>query len=471
MTEPPADTVPRKAKKLPFKPTALRRGASTQNLTGPDEPPANDDGLQLFRRAREMEHIVAAEQERRLKRRQQQDEERRVSAESKRRLDEESGALDASQETQAEQEEKLLNRLVRLHLPALANSSEPMTPPGSKRTKLSSPLSQPNATGLAVVTSPSLRSPVQPITPSSRHGGKDEGDSGSAAIVALDSDSDVEIVVTPSKERQSVEIVADEPAEEDEFEEYVRRAEQQRARDRAALGIGQDGAAVKEKVEILVTSAVPDAKPCCMRFLFDKPLRLVRDSWTALQRKKGVRLPLEPGEGDDDIVLTWRRKKVYTFSTLLSLGVRPQGNGRVKVDGPSGLGLTDSRTRVHMEAWTPQLFQEMEREEEVRRKREAGELSGTEDETQEPSEAAAAASPPAEVKLRVVLKARDLDDVKLTVRPETTVEALVTGFRAQRAIPPERDVGLWFDGERMADETTMADADIDDMDTIEVHVK
>lgn len=80
-------------KKLPFKPTALRRLAApkptpTPASTQPDEEEEvkeggdddDDDGLSLFRRAKEMAPIVAADRERRLKRHQkhQMDVERRI---------------------------------------------------------------------------------------------------------------------------------------------------------------------------------------------------------------------------------------------------------------------------------------------------------------------------------------------------------------------------------------------------------
>ncbi len=143
-------------------------------------------------------------------------------------------------------------------------------------------------------------------------------------------------------------------------------------------------------------------------------------------------------------------------------------------------GFNESRTRVHMQAWTPALFAQMERdeEEEARRRRhdddsddEVG-VTGTqatdpgEDVDDEQEESAAA-----EVMVRVILKSRDLEPVKLKVRPETTTETLVAAFRAQRDVPDGVDVGLRFDGMQLAMGATMADADIDDMDTIEVHVK
>lgn len=279
----------------------------------------------------------------------------------------------------------------------------------------------------------------------------------------------MKVIATPPVRRRSSVVIVDSapapppppPADDDEFGEYVRKAEEQRARDTALLRSGVDKGQGRETVDILVTSTVLNAGPCRMKFLFDKPLRVVRNSWVALQRRNGVQLPLL---NDDDVILTWRRKKVFIFSTLLSLGIRPQGDGRLEVDGHDREGLADNRTRVHMEAWTPELFQEMEQQEALRRKREAGELDESEDEARDEP-------PTPEVRIRVILKARGLEDVKLTVRPETTVETLLIGFRTQRSIGSDKAVSVVFEGERLEEHVTMEDADIADMDLIDVHVK
>ncbi|KAG6014862.1 hypothetical protein E4U54_004760, partial [Claviceps lovelessii] len=84
--------MPPKAKKLPFKPTALGKTAS--RLAGAGGASADtkkeqygDDGLDLFRRSKEMQPIMEAERERRLlrkkrkqKQKQDQEEERRKAA-------------------------------------------------------------------------------------------------------------------------------------------------------------------------------------------------------------------------------------------------------------------------------------------------------------------------------------------------------------------------------------------------------
>ncbi|ODA79636.1 hypothetical protein RJ55_05230 [Drechmeria coniospora] len=488
---------PKKAKKLPFKPTALGKHSLPKRPSADDND--DDDDLALFRRSKEMEPIMAAERERRLQKRQRLGEERRQTSDegSKRPLDDDEARPHDEPAADVERAAEIQGRSEE-PLDSLATGSSSavngervgnvVTPPSSsKRSRIETTPSKGsilNSEEAQPVTahSPTMRTSRSrsiPPTPIQDWGGTGPGpmpaSTGAAAgVITLDSDSDDDLVFmsSPSGHQAggSVEVVvaASAPApgspapEDDEFEEYVRKAEEQRARDRAMTGADMEGNVQKEAVEIYVTSTVPDTTACRMKFLFGRPLRLVRDTWVAMQRHKGVELPLQQ---EDDAILTWRRKKVYASSNLLNLGIRPQGDGRLAVDGSARDGLTDGRTRVHMEIWTPELFREMEREEEMRRKREAGELSSDEDVED------AIEEPEPEVKLRVILKARGLDDVKLTVRQETTVETLATGFRTQRGIALNKDVGIWFDGERLKEEVTMLEADIDDMDTLEVHVK
>lgn len=285
----------------------------------------------------------------------------------------------------------------------------------------------------------------------------------SRAFLNSNDEANIQIAPAPTTQRGNLEpgssfIAGD---ENDEFAKYIHKAEEQRAQEQALLG--PDQAAAPETIDILVTSTVPDTKPCCFKFLFNKQLRLARNTWLALQKAKGTLLDIEK---EDDIVLTWRRKRVYAFSTLLDLGIRPQGNGQAILDGYSTNGLVKGRTRVYMEAWTWGLFQAMEREEQLKRKRETGELPDRGDSAPVGEEL-----PAPEVKIRVILKAHNRADVKLTVRPGTTVKTLITGFRTQQSIGSDTNVEVWFDGEKLEEHVTMNEADIDDMDMFEVHVK
>jgi hypothetical protein len=133
-------------------------------------------------------------------------------------------------------------------------------------------------------------------------------------------------------------------------------------------------------------------------------------------------------------------------------------------------GLSEDRTRVHFEAWTPATFAEMERDEALRNvPQPSSPLHNSRAQEVEEEEE--------EVKLRVILRARDLEDVRLTVRPATTGETLASGFRRQLAdtkpevLSANPSITLWFDGEQLEEHVTLEEADITDKDIIEVHLK
>ncbi|KAM0424727.1 hypothetical protein ACHAPT_010037 [Fusarium lateritium] len=503
-----ADKAPAVKKKLPFKPTALRRFAAPKPSTQPEKEEEeegvkesdDDDGLSLFRRAKEMAPIVAADRERRLKRHLKH---REVEMDFDRRLGEAMGEKRPREDSEevANQEEPIVSddagpgvdpsqsSPVRPRSSATAEQpatqdatdrpSELVTPPPSKRSRLSSSSSSkkpipavelddddpfPDASPTPFQQKPSTpsRAPkmVRPAPALNN-------------VISIDSDSDSDVVsLKPSSTRRSTSIVelvdrtssrpspkepSPPPPEDDEFAEYVRKAKERRDRDKALLQTGLDGQSRKEFVDIVIMSQVPGTKPLKIKYLFDKPLRLARETWSSYQNKSGVSIPA------DDVILTWRKKKIYNTSTLISLGIRPQGDGRVIAEGQGSEGFEDNRSLVHVEAWTPELFQEMERNEELRRRREAGDISDEEDEQEE--------EPAEDVKLKVMLKSRDLEDLGLTIRPETTVETLITCFRAQRKVDPSKQVGLWWDGERLEEHITMEEAEIEDMDTLEVYIQ
>jgi hypothetical protein len=502
-------------KKLPFKPTALRKPAPKPSQ--PEEAKdSDDDGLALFRRRKEMAPIMAADLDRRLKKRRavELEEERRQieTTEEKRARDESEGIQDSSVLSQdgsnnvqeypssvppnhetptAEQVSTQDGADCTRFVSLLCNSepssdflSELVTPPPSKRSKV-----DPNSTQKPLLSmqtndddeeededpfpdaSPTPGVRPQPDSPSPIRNRKPEitppQPKQATQAITIDSDSDdeatpdqpttrrsssTEINLTSTK--PSKEPTPPPPAEDDEFTEYIRRAEENRARQQALQSANTNDSPKKEVISIMITSTIPNSGVLVAKFLFDKQLRIARDAWVKHQRKKG--LDLNP----DDIVLTWRRSKIYNTSTLANLGIRPSGNGRVEADGLGSAGFKDNRSVVHIEAWTPELFHEMEQNEELQRRRDAGELSEEEEPEQEERE-----------KFIIVLKGRDIEPLECKVMPETTVDTLIAVFRKQRQIGSDKEVSLWWDGDRLEEHVEMEQAEIEEHDTIEVHVQ
>lgn len=72
-----------------------------------------------------------------------------------------------------------------------------------------------------------------------------------------------------------------------------------------------------------------------------------------------------------------------------------------------------------------------------------------------------------------MLKSKEHDPLKLTTREETDVETLIEAFRTQRDVGPEWEVSIWFDGERLEEDSLVTDIDIDpdEANQLEVLVK
>ncbi|RGP74319.1 ubiquitin supergroup [Fusarium longipes] len=498
-------------KKLPFKPTALRKAAPKPSQPE-DAKDSDDDGLDLFRRRKEMAPIMAADLDRRMKKRRaaesEEERQQRQTTEEKPSRDESEDIQDPgvltrddsntiqedpssvhqSHETPASEQALTQDgtecaRFVHLLCSSGSSSdlpSELVTPPPSKRSKLDSNSTQKPPLNTQTDdededpfpdASPTPRVRPQPGPQSLTGSRKPEiTPPQSKQTITIDSDSDDEAKPSQPTRRHSSSIEMNlasakppkEPtptppaaaAEDDEFAEYIRRAEANRARQQALQSVSTNDSPKKEVISVMITSTIPNSGVLMAKFLFDKQLRIARDAWVKHQLKKG--LDLNP----DDIVLTWRRSKIYNTSTLTSLGIRPSSNGGVEADVLGSAGFKDNRSVVHIEAWTPELFQEMEQNEELQRRRDAGEVSDDEEPQQEERE-----------RFIIMLKGRDIEPLECKVMPETTVDTLIAVFRKQRQIGTDREVSLWWDGDRLEEHVEMEQAEIEEHDTIEVHVQ
>lgn len=503
-------------KRLPFKPTALRKAAPKPSQ--PEEANgSDDDGLSLFSRRKEMEPIVQADRDRRTKKRRAADleEERRQleTTEEKQARDEpedakDSGVLSQDDSNNVQEDppsvqpssDTLVAELASTQdgaecarfaflscdpEPSVDSFSELVTPPPSKRSKPDSDSTQRPLLSMQTDgeededpfpdASPTPRARPQPDSPSPIRSRKPEFTPPQpkkiTEPISIDSDSEDEVKPSQMAKRRSSSIEINDltspkpskepsqppPAaavEDDEFAEYIRRAEENRARQQALQSANTNDSPKKEVISVMITSTIPGSGILMAKFLFDKQLRIARDAWVKHQQKKG--LDIKP----DDIILTWRRNKLYNTSTLTGLGIRPSGNGKVEADGLGSAGFREDRSVVHIEAWTPELFQEMEQNEELQRRRDAGELS--DDEEPQPEE---------REKFIIMLKGRDIEALECKVMPETTVDTLIAVFRKQRQVGSDKEVSLWWDGDRLEEHVEMEQAEIEEHDTIEVHVQ
>jgi hypothetical protein len=206
-------------------------------------------------------------------------------------------------------------------------------------------------------------------------------------------------------------------------------------------------------VEILITSRLEGTKPLMVKRKMGQRLQEVRQAWCDKQLLPG---PLTAADLRSAIFLSWRNKRLFDYTTCKMLPLRIDGRGKLSGDGIDGEG------RIHLEAWTDEAYALYQKELAAQQRKEQG-LEDDEDLAEQEKQEA--------VKVKLILKARNLENFKLVVKPTTTVEKMVTAFRSARDVPDGKDVALYFDGERLEPDSTVEDADLGDMDAVEVHIR
>ncbi|OBT76648.1 hypothetical protein VF21_05314 [Pseudogymnoascus sp. 05NY08] len=252
---------------------------------------------------------------------------------------------------------------------------------------------------------------------------------------------------------------ANPPSDDDElYADLIAAARRQPATTAAAPSNAPD-----PTLTILITSPLPNTTPLLIRRRLSQRLKDVRLAWC-------VRQPPHAGAAGANIFLTYRGLRVWDTSTCGSMGVKISRAGGVLDDGGGGEGGD-----VHLEAWTREAFEAYKAAEEERARN--AHLGLENDDSGVGGVAAAAEAAPSqqqpqEEKLRIILRAKDMPEVKLRVKVTTKIADLVAAFRAQReAEVGGRSVELWFDGDRMEEDDCVGDADLEDLSGVDVVVR
>ncbi|KAI0894787.1 hypothetical protein F4806DRAFT_97129 [Annulohypoxylon nitens] len=281
-------------------------------------------------------------------------------------------------------------------------------------------------------------------------------------IIALEDDSDPEVITSKGQR---------EDEEEDPSEYYIRlareRAEKEKAEREARQKRG-DSAAIDEDdpiIQILIHSHMRGINTFLFRRRLSQRLNVVYQTWIEQQIVKGGNVPRPVLE---TMFFTWKGNKVYPHTTLKTLGIKPERDGSLYPDWKSDQEGYRGRDKVFFEAWTQQLYDEYLEEKEKQRLQHLNELEGVYEGSQEPEAPQASQE---EKKIRIHFKAKDKQPTKATVRPSTTAAQLVKAYRRLANIPDDTTIELHWDGEVLEDETTVEEADIEDMDSLEVHIK
>ncbi|KAI1504292.1 hypothetical protein F5X99DRAFT_406011 [Biscogniauxia marginata] len=493
---------------LPFKRTVKRKT--------PIKSPENDDGLSLFSRSKEffpsvledqqrraLEKAAKAEQEEkeRLAREREDEEEsalreqflreaesakkrRRVSAVRDEDEDEEDSGQDGEDDDVFSDKPRKPRKssIIPPQTPTskrarsiLSSSKGGSRAPHSRSHKSETPAFNLDDDGDEIVeyAKPSTRSTTSAVQ------SRKKPDKASSALLkdgASDSDSDLEMYDgNPDGQHQEESKDDDDDSDATRYVkmamERIERAKQERlAREAAAAAGGasavNDGNAL---VEMLVGSCLDGIKPISFKVRTRQPLKVMFDTWLEQQDKRKIL----PRALLQDMFFTWKGNRVYPHTTLETLNIRPDAAGQLYPAWRSGQDGFHNRNKVYFEAWTKELYAECQREKERERKHELGEWDDDDDAAgdAEQGQAAGASDPDGEKRVRVIFRAKDLPPRNATLRSNTTVAMMIKVVRKLAKVPADKTVELHFDGEILEEDMTVEEADIGDMESVEVHIR
>jgi hypothetical protein len=128
-------------------------------------------------------------------------------------------------------------------------------------------------------------------------------------------------------------------------------------------------------------------------------------------------------------------------------------DGRFASDGEG----FDDHGRLHFEAWTEDLFAAYQNSNQ--QQQDGGEdQEGAEEDQDQPE------------RIRLLLQARDME-LRLKVKATTSIKKICDSVRSGMSIPAEKDIALYFDGDKLEPDMTVEDAELTDMDKVEVHIR
>lgn len=231
---------------------------------------------------------------------------------------------------------------------------------------------------------------------------------------------------------------------------------------------GETGAAA----EILIESRLEGLPNLKIKIQISKKMQLVREAWAAKTKQRlQVDGPTIKPAVIDGMFFTWRGNKIYDFTTLSSLGIKPVDSRGSLL--PISKGLVEGYVgwdKVHIEAWTQELYEQYQARMDRESRRKRGELD---DDDASGAGSDGEPEPAPKPRLRLVLRSKNNGEQPLRVPPDCTVRLMVKAFRAQKKdkLPPDACIELHFDGEVLDETSTVEDAGIEDGDVIEVHLR
>lgn len=212
-------------------------------------------------------------------------------------------------------------------------------------------------------------------------------------------------------------------------------------------------------VQILVTSRIEGTKPLMIKRKLSQRLKDVKYAWCDKQVLDGRPVPEEIKRM---IFLSWRGNKVFDVTSCKAMGLTTDASGRLRIDGEG----FDEEGRIHLEAWTEEIFDEFKKQKAAERKRLI--LNPMEEEDEQKSDEIKGEE---EVqRFRIILKSKDRLEFRLQVKPTTQISKMIGAFRDQYKIAGNVNISFYLDGDKLDPNSVVADIDLEELTTIDVHV-
>ncbi|EWC44606.1 hypothetical protein DRE_06595 [Drechslerella stenobrocha 248] len=230
-------------------------------------------------------------------------------------------------------------------------------------------------------------------------------------------------------------------------------------------------------IGILVVSRIEGTKPKVFNRKFGQTLGKVRETWGEMQGFTADQI--------EKLVLVWQNDtRVFDSTVPRSLGIRFDKEGKMFLDGNQrrgSLGRVDrdeqeairegidpDECKVYFDAMWLEDFEQMVKEKEAAREREAARWAADNDDGFSSDEEVVTGIALNVKSIMISLKGKNFKDLKLKVKPNMKVGDVVEMVRKQRGLDEEAGVELRFEGDELEEDMTLEEADIEDDVQIDV---
>ncbi|KAI9839635.1 MAG: hypothetical protein M1819_002261 [Sarea resinae] len=216
-------------------------------------------------------------------------------------------------------------------------------------------------------------------------------------------------------------------------------------------------------VHLLISSPIPNTKPLIVKRHMSQRLKDARLAWCRWQG-------FSP-EISNAIFLTWKGSRLFDVTTCKALGVDAETLGRR--EGALELGIDvmgdkakdqEAQRQIHVVAVTEEIFMFERRQREKERESAA---RGSQDFEPEADFELQEVKAPPEKSIKVQIRCKGYQDLRLVVKPTTRFSHLESAFRQAHNIQLEREVGLFFDGDRLKLDDLVGSTEMGSEDGIE----